>query len=415
MKGAAPRAGSDTGAPAPGRGATRARRLGELGLLARGLTARGVPFTRIVEEALASQAIPGRRAISFVVGDVRVHVTNAVRVYLSPEGRADARPRNANGAASRIFRDKALASAILHAAGLPTPAGYKIAAGERTNRRHVYQGLTHVAPHGLVVKPNRGRHGRHVALRVQALDAFADAHAEAAADGDAVLVETMVPGAIHRLYVVDGHTIATRTGHSATGHSNRHQGARIIDTTHTLHPSYKTLAEHAIAQFPGTFIAGLDLAVTDPTIPANPGPNPNCHIIEINSYPGFIGHHYPDEGQPIDVAGAIIDALVRRFDLPHVAAPPPTHLIVHGSVQRVGYRRWLQSEARQRGVTGFVRNRSDGTVEAVLCGAPDAVAALVGLARSGPPRARVTDVEICAWSGRRRYRRFLRSKTTADA
>lgn len=68
-------------------------------------------------------------------------------------------------------------------------------------------------------------------------------------------------------------------------------------------------------------------------------------------------------------------------------------IIVSGVVQGVGYRQWLRERALLAGVTGWVRNRSDGTVEAFLAGAPDTLEALVAEARKGPRSARVTDIE----------------------
>jgi len=67
---------------------------------------------------------------------------------------------------------------------------------------------------------------------------------------------------------------------------------------------------------------------------------------------------------------------------------------VSGLVQGVGFRAGLQDEARRRGVRGWVRNRADGSVEALLEGAPDAVAALIAWARCGPPGARVADLRV---------------------
>jgi acylphosphatase len=70
------------------------------------------------------------------------------------------------------------------------------------------------------------------------------------------------------------------------------------------------------------------------------------------------------------------------------------HLVVTGRVQGVWYRGSMQEEAHRLGVTGWVRNRADGTVEAEVEGAPDAVEAIVAWARRGPRGARVTDVAV---------------------
>jgi len=65
---------------------------------------------------------------------------------------------------------------------------------------------------------------------------------------------------------------------------------------------------------------------------------------------------------------------------------------VSGRVQGVGFRYALRDEARRLGLCGWVRNCADGTVEALLQGDAEAVAALVAWARRGPPLARVDDV-----------------------
>lgn len=68
-------------------------------------------------------------------------------------------------------------------------------------------------------------------------------------------------------------------------------------------------------------------------------------------------------------------------------------LTVFGRVQGVGFRAFVLREAQRRGLRGWVRNRSDGSVEAVLIGADGAVAAVVAACDAGPPAARVDGVE----------------------
>jgi acylphosphatase len=70
------------------------------------------------------------------------------------------------------------------------------------------------------------------------------------------------------------------------------------------------------------------------------------------------------------------------------------HLVIHGRVQGVFFRDSMRREAQNMAVAGWVRNRSDGTVEATVHGEPAAVDAIVRWARRGPQRAQVKRVEI---------------------
>ncbi len=69
------------------------------------------------------------------------------------------------------------------------------------------------------------------------------------------------------------------------------------------------------------------------------------------------------------------------------------HLLIAGRVQGVGFREWLVATAREHQLSGWVRNRADGRVEAVLAGEEPAVEAVLLLSRRGPPLAQVTDIE----------------------
>jgi len=70
------------------------------------------------------------------------------------------------------------------------------------------------------------------------------------------------------------------------------------------------------------------------------------------------------------------------------------HLLIHGRVQGVWYRGWAVDTARGLGLAGWIRNRRDGTVEAVLQGDEKAVERFIALAREGPPAARVERIKV---------------------
>ena len=72
------------------------------------------------------------------------------------------------------------------------------------------------------------------------------------------------------------------------------------------------------------------------------------------------------------------------------------HVTISGRVQGVGYRAWVHSEATSRGLEGWVRNRRDGSVEAVLSGPDDVVAEMITACRRGPSSARVDRVQADA-------------------
>jgi acylphosphatase len=69
------------------------------------------------------------------------------------------------------------------------------------------------------------------------------------------------------------------------------------------------------------------------------------------------------------------------------------HILVHGRVQGVGYRAFVEQEALTRGLQGWVRNRRDGTVEAVFAGEAATVAGMIEACRRGPYAARVEQID----------------------
>lgn len=70
------------------------------------------------------------------------------------------------------------------------------------------------------------------------------------------------------------------------------------------------------------------------------------------------------------------------------------HLSITGKVQGVWYRESMRQAAEGLGITGWVRNRGDGSVEAVAHGTAEAVQALIDWAWDGPPAAEVAHIEV---------------------
>ncbi len=70
------------------------------------------------------------------------------------------------------------------------------------------------------------------------------------------------------------------------------------------------------------------------------------------------------------------------------------HLSITGQVQGVGYRASMAHTADSLGISGWCRNRRDGSVEAVICGDAEALARMIAWARRGPPGARVDHVHV---------------------
>lgn len=75
------------------------------------------------------------------------------------------------------------------------------------------------------------------------------------------------------------------------------------------------------------------------------------------------------------------------------------HLIIHGVVQGVAYRDSMRRQALKWNITGWVRNRNNGTVEAMVQGEEAAVDKMCRWAQVGPSSARVTHVEVSEGSG----------------
>lgn len=100
--------------------------------------------------------------------------------------------------------------------------------------------------------------------------------------------------------------------------ANLSAGGIAIDVTDEVHPITKTMAER-ISQIVGLNVIGIDLIINDHRVPLS---NYNGGVIEVNAAPGFRMHVNPYEGEPRNVAGAIVDMLFppgSKYDIPIVA------------------------------------------------------------------------------------------------
>ena len=86
-------------------------------------------------------------------------------------------------------------------------------------------------------------------------------------------------------------------------------------------------------------------------------------------------------------------------------------LKITGRVQGVSYRESMRAEARRRGVTGWVRNQRDGSVEALVQGEAALVAELLAWCKLGPPAARVEEVRAHDVAHEPALAEFLRRDT----
>jgi len=72
---------------------------------------------------------------------------------------------------------------------------------------------------------------------------------------------------------------------------------------------------------------------------------------------------------------------------------PQAHLIIRGFVQGIGYRKWARHEAQKLGITGWVRNLPDSSVEVLLQGTKEKLDEMIVFCKKGPFMSEVEDVD----------------------
>lgn len=87
------------------------------------------------------------------------------------------------------------------------------------------------------------------------------------------------------------------------------------------------------------------------------------------------------------------------------------HLYISGFVQGVGFRAYVRSKARKLGITGWVRNLSDGRVEAVLQGEKEKVEKIIKYSSHGPFFASVSNIVVDWEKEKEKFQEFLKKET----
>ncbi|HEU4765936.1 MAG TPA: cyanophycin synthetase, partial [Pyrinomonadaceae bacterium] len=310
------------------------------------------PTTRAIIDAAERRGIPCRRDN----GASRVQLGYGKHLRYVQAAMTD----NTNAIAVELAQDKDDTKERLQRNGIPVPTGKIVYSLKEANEA----AATLQGP--VVVKPLTGHQGHGVSLEVSTPEEMKTAFETAREFSSAVLIEEMFPGRNYRAVVIagkmvaaserlpstvagdgvktirelinienqnplrgDGHErpltkikvdtdVLTHLAHAGMSldtvpaqdqqvtlshRTNLSTGATACDVTDKVHPSIARMCER-VARIIGLDVCGVDLVIPDITLPITSG-----GVIEVNASPGLRMHHYPSEGQPRDVAQALVDSL----------------------------------------------------------------------------------------------------------
>lgn len=165
------------------------------------------------------------------------------------------------------------------------------------------------------------------------------------------------------------------------------QGGDSIDVLDELHPSIKEACVRAVNAMPDLEYCGVDFLLEDHTKPLD---EQDAGICELNAHAAIGNCEYPMFGTPRKVAAKLMRACVEHygFDVPDEPAENVAlHLTIRGRVTKVGFRKWLKRRAEISGVSGWVKNVDDKTVEALIVGPTAPATAVAAATVLGPGRA----------------------------
>ncbi|MFV8782078.1 acylphosphatase [Microbulbifer sp. SA54] len=186
----------------------------------------------------------------------------------------------------------------------------------------------------------------------------------------------------YRLLVVGGRLIA------ALEIESQGDGTSRKDVSDLVHESVLPILQATLEAIFDPCLAGVDLLAENISTDMQ---QQLWRVDDAVCNPILGLHHFPDQGPGRDVSRALVQALFPELPVPPVARVCE-RLLISGQVQGVGFRRWLKLMAIRHSVSGWVRNRPDGQVEAIIEGTPSALRALTTLCSRGSTGARVDAV-----------------------
>jgi acylphosphatase len=216
------------------------------------------------------------------------------------------------------------------------------------------------------------------------------------------------PSAGRRVMTLSPVVIANLAGMDLAPHSVLEAGRRItlqsvanvaaggesVDVTEDVHPDFADIAVRACRALPGAINAGVDVLVED--ISAAPS-GQEWAVCEVNTCAQIALHHFPVAGTQRDAAGALIEHLFPGSRRCEPGEQRAVRAVISGTVTGVGFRTWIWQRANLRGLRGWVRNH-EASVEAVFCGAPNAVESMLEACRTGPRKAVVAGIAVEPWA-----------------
>jgi D-alanine-D-alanine ligase-like ATP-grasp enzyme len=331
------------------------------GCLAHAATQRGTPYRRIM--AARTHGGTPEPWISLQIGG-RGYLFSQALLISNPDPADPAKAHHVNGPLAHVTIDKHAAKGLLAGLGVPVPAGEVFAAADLAQAEAFFARMGGPA----CVKPARGKQGLCCTPWLRDREAFREAFLTAGRSYPSIVVEEHLEGEQVRFFYVRPSVVGVRLDRPGNvvgdgkrsiaelvaakneerrrraspgafpvlldreahrylsqqrlaldsrpgagqriflrGTSNPTTGADTVDCRPILHPSYLRLVEDFCGRLPDMRLAAVDMMMHDVTRPAAPG---NHWVLELNGAPGMTSFYFPWEGEPQDVAGALIERLM---------------------------------------------------------------------------------------------------------